>query len=154
MTPRNRRLSKHLTHARLCTVVSTAVVTAVILVATISSQVARADSWTWDHDANCNNWHPHVWSNFSWSGGPSNANGDATVWLSQWDYSKNKYVLNRETLVDPLDNGSSGSANADAYDPNNENGTGNWQAVEYFEYEYGDTIENNGYTWHYPNCGS
>lgn len=117
---------------------------------------ARADSTNWVYDANCNNWHPHAWSNLSYSGGPSNANAFSHADLYQWNYGTSKY----DYVHTPNDAawsgfGSSGTSNADGYESSGEYGTGVWQAIEDYTYWYGtnDNIAG-GNHYDYPDCGS
>lgn len=106
----------------------------------------------WNHDANCNNWHPHTWSDYSWSGAPSNTNALSEATLKEWNYSTNSYQVMVDT-VSPFHEGSSGSVNADAYESTYEYGTGKWQAIDQYVEDYGSNYGPSGAVYTYPDCG-
>lgn len=133
--------------------IASLVASATIPVVGVSAVPAYADTTTWTPDGNCNNWHPHGWSDLSWSGGPSNANGDAEAQLYQWNYSTSSYWLKVDDTKDPSTGGSSGSANADAYESTYEYGTGKWQVQVYYAYEYGSNDQEYALNYDYADCG-
>jgi hypothetical protein len=116
------------------------------------SGVAHAETDTWNHDANCNNWHPHSWSQYIWSGSPSNTLVFAEAQLWKWNYSTGSYQLDKDSQPMPQ-YGSSGSIDADAYESANEYGTGNWQSVNSYNELYGQSQGPHATVYKYPNCG-
>jgi hypothetical protein len=114
--------------------------------------IALAEVDNWNHAANCNNWHPHTWSVYSWSSAPSNTNALSEATLKEWNYSTNSY----QTMVDTVSNfqeGGSGSVSADAYESTYEYGTGTWQAIDQYAEDYGSSYGPSGIVYAYPSCG-
>lgn len=120
------------------------------VLATAGVGTARADYTTWNRNANCNNWHPHAWSDYTWSGGPSNANATTSAYLKEW--INGQYVLQKSGQGSGGP-GSSGSSNADAYVSNGEYGTGTWQSEEFYFYYYASVLQGGSQEYDYPNCG-
>lgn len=63
------------------------------------------------------------------------------------------YVVDQSANVDPSGGANSGSVDADAYESNNEYGTGNWESQEFYFYEYGSSNQASGEHYDYPYCG-
>lgn len=111
---------------------------------------ALAETDNWSHDANCDNWHPHTWSDFSWSGATPSTSAYSDAELDKWHNGGYVY-WGADTNYGPF--GSSGNANADEYDSAGEQGSGHWQAIDdYFEtHGSGYSGPPKAYTW--PDCG-
>lgn len=97
-----------------------------VAVGTASVQISHAETDNFSYNGNCNNWVPHGWSTYSWSGAVASTHAFTATGLYEWSTTYNSYVYEYGVQSSTV-YGTSGTVTADAYWPyGSEYGT-KWQ---------------------------